>query len=199
MKWRPIRVVALLAFALTAFSSMALAQADPGALYRQWLEAQNRGDVEAQLALLTDDAVLDSQGTPCTPCVGKDAIRRELERRAGASVADTIVDQQVSGNTATTRFENRGALAAAAGVERLIRITTVEVRGDRIAVVRGRLDTGDPQTARAVAFQQAQAAAQRAPAQLPRTGEAGTLLQLLVLALVLMVAGLALRRRGRPV
>jgi hypothetical protein len=74
-------LIALLALSLTAG---ARAQAGSEDVQLQIVNALSRGDVAAALRLFTDDAVIDAQSGFCTdePCVGKDAIRKDLERLA---------------------------------------------------------------------------------------------------------------------
>jgi ketosteroid isomerase-like protein len=165
-------VAAALVALLVSVAAVSAQPADAGTLYRQFLEAQNRGDVAAQLALLTDDAVIvaDFAGglcTPTAPCVGKAAIRRELERRVAAGAQSMIPAFQLSGDTATARIELRNPVTRSAGIERAILVNTIVARGGRIASVRSLLDTADPQTAGAVAVLRGPAGP-AAPAQIPR-------------------------------
>ena len=169
-------VAAALVALLVSAAAVAAQPADAGTLYRQFLEAQNRRDVAAQLALMTDDATIVSEvaGSLCTPtagCVGRAAIRRELERRAAGGTQTSPPTSQVSGDTATNRIEVRNAATQRAGIERAILVTTVVARDGRIASIRALLDTTDPQTAGALAALRGQAAPApaAAPAQIPRS------------------------------
>jgi hypothetical protein len=47
---------------------MGLAQSDPVAVFRQAIDARNRGDIAAMMALFTDDAVRED-GSCQPPCV----------------------------------------------------------------------------------------------------------------------------------
>src|ERR1700687_4859016 len=73
-----------------------------------------RGDVAAARARFTDDAVIDSQSGRCTdaPCVGKAAIRKDLERLVlDRSRRVTPLNTYVAGNVVVTRFEaGRGCI-----------------------------------------------------------------------------------------
>lgn len=193
------RAVAVLAAALSlwvASAAVAAAQAaDPAGVFRQFLDAETRGDTAAQLALVADDVAWsdDLPGTGCAPCVGKDALRRELERRRALSSAQiSVVGQQTAGNTATVRFEVRAAMMRQAGIERVVREATVEVRDGRISSVRAALDRNDAQTAAFVAFVQARATT--TPTQLPRTGSPAAVPVVVAFGLALALAGKALRR-----
>jgi hypothetical protein len=48
------------------------------------LAAETRGDVGAALALYSDDAIVQYGGLRWIPCVGKEAIHEEVERRIAA-------------------------------------------------------------------------------------------------------------------
>jgi sugar lactone lactonase YvrE len=177
---------------------VAARNADPSALFRRWIEGQNRGDVATQLGIMTDDAVLSAPtGGLCAaqPCAGKDAIRRELERRAAAGAQVATPAFQVTGNVGWGRLEVSSPAVRAAGVERYIVQNIVVSRGDQIMSIRADFDRTDPQTDKYAASLSA-AAAPAAPAQLPRTG--GTPLGLLLLpAAAIAAVGLALSRFRR--
>jgi hypothetical protein len=99
---------------------IALAQADPEAIAWQFIEAHNRGDIEAALALLADDAmVVNAAGDLCapSPCVGKAAIRRQLEWWVAVGTQYTTISAQVSGTTVTARLELRRGLVSVADAE----------------------------------------------------------------------------------
>ena len=73
-------LVTVLASTLTlAASTVALAKSNPAALLTKLVEAINRGDAAATLALYADDAVFDVPGGLCAaaPCVGKDTIHTD--------------------------------------------------------------------------------------------------------------------------
>ena len=177
--------------------------AEPSALFRRWIEAQNRGDAAVQLTMMTDDAALSAPtGGLCAaqPCVGKDAIRRELERRAAGGAQVATPSFQVTGNVAWGRLEVSNPAVRAAGIERYIVQNVVVSRGDRIMSIRAEFDRTDPQTDRYAATLSASAApaaagaASPAPAQLPRTGGIpGGLMAVVGIGVAAM--GLALRRR----
>src|SRR4051794_2822299 len=60
------------------------ATVNPITLAEQDLAAESRGDVAAALALYRDDAIVQYGGLCWTPCVGKEAVEKELERRVAA-------------------------------------------------------------------------------------------------------------------
>src|ERR1700687_2581180 len=104
----------LTALCLLTVAAGAPAQGGPEDVPQQLLSALSRGDVTAALALFTDDAVIDSQSGRCTdaPCVGKAAIRKDLERLVlDRSRRVTPLNTYVAGNVVVTRFEaGRGCI-----------------------------------------------------------------------------------------
>jgi hypothetical protein len=137
----------------------AIAQADPVAVQQQLFDALAGGDVQAALALFTDDAVIDTESGLCAsaPCVGKAAIQKDFERYvADKSRRVTSLETHVSGNLLVTRFEARSALIAKAGVDRIILWSIREMKGDKIASSRCCLpDRTDSQTARFIEWDNA--------------------------------------------
>ena len=108
---RSIFFVTLLASLLAlAMSTPAPAQIDPASLAEQDLAAESRGDVAAALALYSDNAIVQYGGLCWSPCVGKAAIRKELERRVAAKNQFKIIGKYVSGNVAVVQTELRDRL-----------------------------------------------------------------------------------------
>lgn len=112
--------------------------ADNGAaLYQQYLDSINRGDVAAVMALFADDAVFE--GAPdCspTPCTGREAIQQELERQVAAEVSLTstkpeLFDPFGSVTTVTDVLE----ISTSAGEPTSASIT-LELAGGKIASLR---------------------------------------------------------------
>jgi hypothetical protein len=136
-----------LVFVALASVTVTLAQGDPAAVARRYVEAVNSGNVTAIVALFTDDATV-AHGRVCTPpCVADPAaVRRQYEQDVANAVKLTIIDTRVSGNTVALRMELFVTAMRAAGVERIIGTDTIEVRGDKIASLRFAPDLNDPQT-----------------------------------------------------
>lgn len=102
-----LMVLATLVGALVHVPTVA-AQEDPASVLRRFIDARNRGDVAGTLALATDDIrfVGGPQCTPVAPCIGRDALRSEVQSYIGAGVQATIVDTpQVSGTTVRAQVE----------------------------------------------------------------------------------------------
>ena len=154
---RPIFFVTLLASMVAlAVSTPASAEIDPTLLAEQDMAAESRGDVTAALALYSDDAIVQYGGLCWTPCVGKAAIQKELERRVAAKNQWTIIGKYVSGNVAAVQTELRIGYIEKSGVDRVIVWTLYEVKGDKIAVVTLAGQRTDPQTARFIEWVQSQ-------------------------------------------
>lgn len=141
-------VVLTTTIALLSASVTSGQAADPAAIFRQYADAVNRGDVDGALALFTEDATW-VRGGRCPPgaCVGQAAVRAELETEVTSQHRIDIIDTQVTGSTLTARAEFQTVMTRAAGVERIILAYTVEFQGDKILVLQAMPDLTDPQTA----------------------------------------------------
>ncbi len=154
---RPIFFVTVLAFILAlVVSTPAPAKDDPASLAQRELAAESRGDVAAALAFYSDDAIVQYGGLCWTPCVGKAAIQKELERRVAAKNRWKIIGKYVSGNVAVIQTELRIGFIEGSGVERVVVWCIYEVKGDKIAVVTLVGQRTDPQTARFIEWFQKQ-------------------------------------------
>jgi hypothetical protein len=154
---RPIFFATFLAAMIAlAVSTPARAEADPASLAEQDMAAESRGDAAAALALYGDDAIVQYGGLCWTPCVGKAAIQKELERRVEAKNRWTIIGKYVSGNVAVVQTELRIGYVEQSGVERVIVWCIYETKGDKIAVVTLAGQRTDPQTARFIQWIQSQ-------------------------------------------
>jgi hypothetical protein len=89
--------------------------------------------------------------------VGKDAIRKDIERGRAAHTQHTSFDAQASGNTVTARIGHQNDTSRAAGIDRYVVLVTVEFRGDKIASMIRKLDMSDSQTIAYAKYQQQQA------------------------------------------
>ena len=148
----------LAAILALAVSTPAPAQVDPASLAKQDVAAESRGDVAAALALYSDDAIVQNGGLCWTPCVGKAAVQKELERRVAARNHATVIGTYVSGNVAVVKTEVRlgtidksGTFQSTGwspGVDRIIVWNIYEVTGGKIAVVTLVGERTDPQTGR---------------------------------------------------
>jgi len=82
------------------------------------------------------------------PCIGKAAIRKELERRVAAKNQFKIIGKYVSGNAAVVQTELRIGYIEKFAVDRVIVGNIYEIAGGKIAVATLVGQRTDPQTAR---------------------------------------------------
>jgi hypothetical protein len=128
------------------------ATVDPLSLAKEDLAAESRGDVAAALALYNDDALLQYGGLCWTPCVGKVAIQKEIERRVAAKNEWKIIGSYVSGNVAVVQTELKIGFIEYTGVDHVVVWCIYEVVGDKIATVRLVGQLTDPGTERFVQY-----------------------------------------------
>ena len=111
-------------------------QVDPAALHQQQIDTLNAGDLDAMMALFTDDAVYQNASGCVDDCVGTAAIRAEFATHVADHLHVTRTSFEVSGNTVTGEAEVTSDSLRAGGVERIVFSFTVEVRGDKISSLR---------------------------------------------------------------
>ena len=139
-------------------------------LVQQHVDALNRGDVAGVIATFSDDAVVSNVGLcAATPCVGKAAIQREMERRVNIHVRFTITSLQESSGSGVGRAEVGADNVRACGVQRILVSFNVDVKNDKITSFPVRFDSADPQTAAFLAC----VAAPQPSVSPPRTGDGG--------------------------
>jgi virginiamycin B lyase len=133
----------------TAESSQAR-PVDLASVYQQWVDALNRGDVDAATDLFVEDALYKG-GAACTPfCRSRDELRREIQGLADDHTQITATRARVS-NTTTTRWlttwnEVRSDATRAGGAERALSVTTLGARSDQIAFLITQWDRTDGPT-----------------------------------------------------
>jgi hypothetical protein len=156
---RPISVAIWAVFMLAlAIPRLGLAQdygqatVNPMLLAEQDLAAESRGDVAKALALYRDDAIVQYGGLCWTPCIGKAAIEKELERRAAAKNEWKIIGKYVSGNVAVVQAELKIGFIEYTGVDHVVVWSIYEVTGDKIAAVTLAGQRTDPQTKRFIEY-----------------------------------------------
>src|SRR5260370_20607810 len=154
MKRHPVveTVLLLVALLVSVVAVSLQKKSDPVGRFQQFVEARNQGSVARAVALFTDDGLF--QGGECQPCVDKQALQHEVERRVAEHQHTIVTSGQVSETTASVRIEwtsdsvrDLAQQARLEGFERLVSLVNVEVRGDRLASVSIRLDLTGPPTA----------------------------------------------------
>jgi ketosteroid isomerase-like protein len=107
-----------------------------------WFQARSTGDVQAAAAGFTDDAVLVSAPPcdPATPCVGAD-----LRSRLAVPAQD--VNRHYTGSCVVIEYEQRGSALAAAGIDRIVVATIVQMPDTKMSLFVRMPDLTDAQTA----------------------------------------------------
>ncbi len=203
---RPLALVAVMAL---GFAQVAGAQpTDPASVLIAWENVAfgSAQDIDAALALMTDDAVLTViPAPPGTPGVwtGKAEIRQALLFNKQRNVKrENISTPQVEGNKVSVTAMVTNNTFDMWGVGPVKHTTAAVVEGGKIKSYTSTMDLSERARvgAAAQAYQAAQAAQQ--PAGMPRTGGASaTSMFFAVLAALLgfflTLSGLALRRNWR--
>lgn len=153
-------ILPLLSVSILAVTpAIALAQDDPVAILKKHHAAMERGDVNAALALYADDAVIQGGGLcrGLSPCVGKAAIRKYLEKRLrNKSRRNTVIADYSSGKVLTRRIEIQDKRTQKAGVDRIIAWSITGVKDGKILFRYRFREVSDPQTLRFVKWQEEQ-------------------------------------------
>jgi len=117
---------------VVALPFVALAQIDPVAVFRQAIDARNRGDIVAMMALFTEDAVRED-GSCQPPCVGLAAVRRSFQKNIDEHFQANVTSAQGAGDTVTAQAEISSDAFRARGIEKRMTSYTVQLRGGKIA------------------------------------------------------------------
>jgi ketosteroid isomerase-like protein len=110
---------------------MGLAQSDPVAVFRQAIDARNRGDIVAMMALFTDDAVRED-GSCQPPCAGLAAVRASFQKNIDEHFQAKLISADGSGDTVTGRAEISSDAFRARGIEKRMTSYTVKLRDGKI-------------------------------------------------------------------
>ncbi|HEU0073523.1 MAG TPA: hypothetical protein VFS30_05880 [Dehalococcoidia bacterium] len=162
---------ALLLLSAAPAVSRTAASVDFRFLIAQHVDALNAGDVEGVLATFTEDGVVADVGVcAASPCVGKEAIRKEMDRRVNIKVNFRVFSLRenpgTGPGTGLGRAEIRATNITACGQERILADFEVHTEGDLISYFAVRFDRADAQTA---AFLKCIAT----PVMPPSTGDGG--------------------------
>jgi hypothetical protein len=125
---------------------------DPASVHQRYIDATNRGDVAAAVALFAQDAVYQGGSCQPDPCLGQVAIQGDIAGNVASHVHVTRISAQVDGDTLTWRSEVVADGVHAAGVDRIVTLGTTQVRDSTIVKHQFRFDLSDPQTAVYAAF-----------------------------------------------
>jgi len=151
-----------------------------------FFDAIGRGDSSGAAALFIDKGWYLG-GAPCgvnNPCNDPQVRAARFQAAVSQHTKQTVLGNPVVvGNLVQVRWETRNDTQAAAGVERQIYNGTLQVQGDKLAALLAIPDLSDAQTAKLLAFQQAQAAsaspsaaasAAAKPAAVPASTQSGS-------------------------
>jgi ketosteroid isomerase-like protein len=116
---------------VAALPRVGLAQSDPVAVFRQAIDARNRGDIVAMMALFTDDAVRED-GSCQPPCVGLAAVRVSFQKNIDEHFQAKVTSAEGSGDTVTARAEISSDAFRARGIEKRMTSYTVKLRDGKI-------------------------------------------------------------------
>ena len=122
------------------------AGSDPQSVVQKYVDAMDRGDPVAAIALFTPDATFQTPLGGCTPCTGRASFQDRLVRAAAPQTTITISQVTVDGDTVNGHAERRSPHVPA-GVPRAIGPFTVVVRNGEITSLKQDSDLTDPQTA----------------------------------------------------
>jgi ketosteroid isomerase-like protein len=107
------------------------AQSAPGSIFRQAIEARNRGDLDGMIQFFASDAVRED-GSCQPPCVGVDAVRQSFEKNIAEHFQASLTSVEGSGDTVTGGAEIRSDAIRAQGVDSRMTSYTVKFRDGKI-------------------------------------------------------------------
>jgi hypothetical protein len=119
-------------------------QIDRQGILDAWFQARSSGDVVTAAAGFTNDAVLVSAPPcdPATPCVGADISARLIVPAQDVNRRYTNL-----GSCAVIQYEQRSSGLAAAGINRLVVATIVQMPDSKMSLFVRMPDLTDAQTA----------------------------------------------------
>lgn len=107
------------------------AQPDPVSIFRQAIDARNRGDLEGMMKSFAPDAVRED-GSCNPPCVGEAAVRRSFQKNIAEHFQASLTSVEGSGDTVTGRAEIRSDAIRAQGADHRMTSYTVKFRDGKI-------------------------------------------------------------------
>jgi ketosteroid isomerase-like protein len=121
----------LFAAIVAAFPCQVRAETDPVRVFRQAIDARNRGDITAMMALFADDAVRED-GSCQPPCVGVVALKKSFQMNIDEHFHANVTSAQGAGDTVTAAAEITSDAFRARGIEKRMTSYTVQLRGGKI-------------------------------------------------------------------
>ena len=121
-----------LVFALTGCGTpIGSARPDPVSIFRQAIDARNRGDLEGMMKFFAPDAARED-GSCNPPCVGEAAVRRSFQKNIAEHFQASLTSVEGSGDTVTGRAMIRSDAIRAQGVDHRMTSYTVKFRDGKI-------------------------------------------------------------------
>ena len=121
----------LVLFAVACGVPAAFAQSDPVSIFRQAIDARNRGDLEGLMTFFALDAVRED-GSCNPPCVGEAAVRRSFGKNIAEHFQASLTSVEGAGDTVTGRAEIRSDAFRAQGVDHRMTSYTIKFRDGKI-------------------------------------------------------------------
>ena len=118
-------------FGVTFGAATAFAQSDPILIFRQAIEARNRGDLDGLMQFFASDTVRED-GSCQPPCVGVTAVRHSFEKNIAEHFQATLISVEGSGDTVMGRAEIRSDAFRAQGVDHRTTSYTIKFRDGKI-------------------------------------------------------------------
>ena len=123
------------------------AQTDSVSIFRQAIDARNRGDLEGLMKFFATDAVRED-GSCNPPCVGAAAVRRSFEKNIAEHFQASLTAVEGSGDTVTGRADLRSDAIRAQGIDHRTTSYTVKFRDGKIVRWSSPLPATAPQAPR---------------------------------------------------
>jgi hypothetical protein len=120
-------------FAVTFGAATAFAQSGPISIFRQAIEARNRGDLYGLMQFFASDAVRED-GSCQPPCVGVAALRRSFEKNIAEHFHATLTSVEGSGDTVTGGAEISSDTFRARGIDHRTTSYTVKFKDGKIVL-----------------------------------------------------------------
>lgn len=118
-------------FAVLCGVSTAFAQTDAISIFRQAIEARNRGDLDGMMKFFASNAVRED-GSCQPPCVGVAAVRRSFEKNITEHFQASLTSVEGAGDTVTGRAEIRSDAFRARGIDHRMTSYTIKFRDGKI-------------------------------------------------------------------
>lgn len=128
---RYLAALALIIATVAVLPCGGLAQTDPVAVFRRAIDARNRGDIVAMMAVLTDDAVRED-GSCQPPCVGRTAVQKSFQKNIDDHFKANLIFAEATGDTVTARAEISSDALRALGIEKRMTSYVIQFRDGKI-------------------------------------------------------------------